>query len=257
VSAEPDLKPRDWDAAAYHRVSGVQEAWARDVLERLPLRGDEVVLDAGCGSGRVTRLLIERLPRGRVIGVDASPSMIEEAREIIRDRDQVIASDLLELDLTEQVDAVFSNAVFHWVEDHRRLFARLAAVMRPGARLVAQCGGEGNVAAFLRVTDSVLEEAPFAEHFRDWHRPWKFAGPKETSEGLRRAGFAQIRCWLSPSEVRPEEPLEFLRAVCLGPHLERLPEELHAPLVEAVAERCGEPLQLDYVRLNIGARKPA
>jgi trans-aconitate 2-methyltransferase len=247
-------RTRDWDAATYERVSGVQEAWARKVLERLPLRGDETVLDAGCGSGRVTRLLIERLPEGRVIGVDSSPSMIEQARAAVRDRDRLIVSDLVDLELDEQVDATFSNAVFHWVLDHPRLFARLAAAMRPGARLIAQCGGEGNVAGFLGITDSVLEQPPFAEHFRGWRRPWHFAGPDETAGLLRRAGFEEVNCWLSPGDVRvDEQPLEFLRAVCLGPHLERLPQGLHTPFVEAVAERCGEPLELDYVRLNIDA----
>jgi trans-aconitate 2-methyltransferase len=246
-------KPRDWDAATYDRVSSVQEQWARDVLARLPLSGDETVLDAGCGSGRVTRLLIERLPRGRVIGVDASPSMVEEARAVVRDRDRLIVSDLIDLVLEEPVDAVFSNAVFHWVENHARLFARLAAGMRPGAPLVAQCGGEGNVARFLRLTDSVLEEAPFAEHFRGWHRPWHFARPDETAELLRGAGFVEVRCWLSPGDVRVDRPREFLRAVCLGAHLERLPEALRPALVDAVAERGGDPLEVDYVRLNIDA----
>jgi trans-aconitate 2-methyltransferase len=211
------------------------------------------VLDAGCGSGRVTRLLIERLPRGRVIGVDSSPSMIEQARAVVRHQDRLIVSDLVDLELDEAVDAVFSNAVFHWVLDHRRLFARLAAVMRPGARLVAQCGGEGNVSGFLRVADSVLEGPLFAAHFRGWRRPWRFASPEETAELLERSGFGSVRCWLEADRVRPDEPREFLRAVCLGAHLDRLPDDLQPRLVEAVAERCDEELELDYVRLNIEA----
>src|SRR5205814_4879583 len=106
---------RDWDASTYERVSDPQVEWARAVLDRLPLRGDETVLDAGCGSGRVTRLLLEHLPEGRVIGVDASASMIEQAREALPDdRTELIVSDLLDLELTEPVDAVFSNATLHW-----------------------------------------------------------------------------------------------------------------------------------------------
>ncbi|MBA3328711.1 MAG: methyltransferase domain-containing protein, partial [Solirubrobacterales bacterium] len=120
---------------------------AAEVLHRLDLRGDETVLDAGCGSGRVTRMLLDRLPRGRVIAVDASPDMVGRAREELGPGADVRRADLatLRLQTAESVDAVFSNAVFHWVDDHDALFASLAGALRPGGRLVAQCGGEGNV----------------------------------------------------------------------------------------------------------------
>jgi trans-aconitate 2-methyltransferase len=124
---------RDWDAAVYDRVSGIQEAWARNVLARLPLEGDEVVLDAGCGSGRVTRLLLERFPRGRVMAVDSSESMTAAALQALDERATVLTADLTELSLPEPVDAAFSNAVFHWIPDHDRLFESLGAEMRPGA----------------------------------------------------------------------------------------------------------------------------
>jgi trans-aconitate 2-methyltransferase len=104
---------RRWDAATYDRVSDVQQAWAEEVLARLELRGDENVLDAGCGTGRVTRRLLERLPRGRVVAVDASAEMIEHARRALDDRATVLHADLSDLELPEPVDAVFSNAVFH------------------------------------------------------------------------------------------------------------------------------------------------
>jgi trans-aconitate 2-methyltransferase len=137
---------RDWDASTYERVSGPQVEWAARVLHRLPLRGDETVLDAGCGSGRVTQMLLERLPRGHVVAVDAAPSMVEAARAALGDRATVLLSDLTELEVDEPVDAAFSNAVFHWIPDHARLFARIHAALRPGGRLIAQCGGAGNIA---------------------------------------------------------------------------------------------------------------
>ena len=88
---------RDWDAATYHRVSDPQFAWALEQLERLPLAGDEVVLDAGCGSGRVTAELVARVPRGRVYGVDAAPSMAEHAQAALGDRAMILCQDLVEL----------------------------------------------------------------------------------------------------------------------------------------------------------------
>jgi trans-aconitate 2-methyltransferase len=245
---------RDWDAATYDRVSDPQVEWAREVLDRLPLRGDETVLDAGCGSGRVTLLLLERLPAGHVVAVDSAPSMVEHAREALGDRATVFQANLTELELEEPVDAVFSNAVFHWIADRDRLFQRLFAALRPDGRLVAQCGGAGNVERFLRAADAVAAAPPYAQYLAGWTGPWHFAGADETASLLRAAGFAEVDTWLESRAVAPPDPSAYLRSVCLGNHLEQLPEALHAPYVEAVRERCGR--ELDYVRLNIGARRP-
>jgi trans-aconitate 2-methyltransferase len=247
---------RDWDAGTYHRVSTPQLEWAREVIERLPLDGDETVLDAGCGSGRVTQLLLERVPNGRVIGVDASQSMVEKAREALGPDVELFVSDLTQVDLPEQVDAVFSNAVFHWITDHDALFQRMYAVLKPGGRLVAQCGGAGNVERFHAVLHEVSAEEPFAEYLGGWQGPWHFADPASTALRLETAGFEDVSCWLHPWPVVPDEPAAFIETVCLGHHLERLPEELRPAFVQRMVERCGDPLTLDYMRLNIDARRP-
>jgi trans-aconitate 2-methyltransferase len=247
---------RDWDARTYHRVSLPHQDWAEVLLDRLDLRGDETVLDAGCGSGRVTLKLLERLPRGRVIAVDGAPSMVAEARKLLGDRATVLQSDLLSLELDEPVDAVFSSAVFHWIGDHDTLFARLFAALEPGGRLVAQCGGEGNIAGFRRRSEIVAAREPYAEYFAGWDGPWNYATAEASAERLSRAGFTDVETWLQPWDVTPPEPAEFLRAVCLLPHLERLPAELHDAFIADVIAEAGEPLVLDYVRLNINARRP-
>jgi trans-aconitate 2-methyltransferase len=247
---------RDWDATTYDRVSDVQVDWARTVIDRLALRGDETVLDAGCGSGRVTRLLLERLPQGRVIGVDTSPSMIEKARDALDDRAEFLVSDLVDLELPEPVDAVFSNATLHWILDHRRLFERLHAALRPGGVLEAQCGGIGNLDEFLNSLENVNGDERFAPYVRGIASSWNFASPGDTELRLQAAGFETARCWLEERIEKPREPREFLRVVCLGPHLERLPEHLREPYLDAVLEYTPRPLTLDYVRLNISARRP-
>ena len=122
-------RPVDWDASSYDSLADPQEEWAREVLERLELRGNESVLDAGSGSGRVTRLLIDRLPQGKVVAVDASPSMVDMVRRVLRPQDEALLANLTELELSEPVDAIFSNATFHWVLDHDRLFQRLHACL--------------------------------------------------------------------------------------------------------------------------------
>lgn len=248
---------RDWDAATYDRVSGdVQFVWATEQLERLPLRGDETVLDAGCGSGRVTAELVERVPQGRVYGVDVAPSMVEHARASLGDRATVLRQDLVALDLPEPVDAVFSNATFHWIHDHEALFAALHGAMKPGGRLVAQCGGRGNIDAFRGTADEVAREEPFSAYFEGWQRPWNYASAEDTEARLRAAGFRDVMCWLEPKSITPADPRTFVRTVCLVRHLDPLPEELRGPFIDEVLSRSGEPLVLDYVRLNMTATRP-
>ncbi|HEU4973677.1 MAG TPA: methyltransferase domain-containing protein [Baekduia sp.] len=249
----------DWDARTYHRVSAPHQDWAEVLLDRLALRGDETVLDAGCGTGRVTEKLLARLPRGRVIAVDGAPSMVAEARRVLGARATVAQSDLLALELDAPVDAVFSSAVFHWIDDHDTLFARLHAALRPGGRLVAQCGGAGNIARFLAAAAAVGERAPYAEHLAGFSGTgtWRFATAEETADRLGRAGFTDVRTWLQPWDVTPPEPAAFVRSVCLHPHAERLPDDLVDPFIADVLAAAGDPLVLDYVRLNIEARRPA
>jgi trans-aconitate 2-methyltransferase len=244
--------PRDWDATTYDRVADPQTRWGTAVLDRLPLDGTERVLDAGCGSGRVTELLANRLPEGRVVALDGSPSMIAAARERLArfgDRIEYVVTDLgLPLPIEGAVDAVLSTATFHWVPDHDALFANLAAVLRPGGWLVAQCGGVGNIASVKRVVATIGD---------GWLGPAHYETPLATVRRLDAAGFVDIECWLTdePTRFEPGEQLEtFLATVILAPNLERLPPGDRAPFVHEVATGLPEPL-IDYVRLNIVARR--
>lgn len=244
---------REWDAETYDAVSDPQFEWGVEVLGRLELRGDEAAVDAGCGSGRVTAELAERLPRGRVLAVDGSEAMVEKAKERLGDRAEYLVSDLVELELPEPVDLVFSTATFHWIQDHDRLFRRLRAALKPGGRLVAQCGGKGNVVEHARAIAAVAAAPEYAQHLAAAKGLWNFAAPEETEPRLEAAGFAETRCWLQPKPVQPARPLDFLTTVTLGPILDRLPEEKRLPFAEAVLAEHEQPLVLDYVRLNIEA----
>ena len=249
----------DWDAATYHRVADPQFAWGQEVLERLELAGDEAVLDAGCGSGRVTRLLAERLPDGHVIGVDAAPSMIEVAREQLADlggRVELRRLDLLELDLGGEVDAVFSNATFHWILDHERLFARLFEALKPGGVLEAQCGGQGNIGDWMRAIEAAEGDERFAAYLRGIPAVKNFASVGDTEARLERAGFEVGGVWLENKTVEPDEPRAFISTVVLAKHLQHLPADLRDDFVDAVLGSMPRPVVLEYVRLNVSARRP-
>jgi trans-aconitate 2-methyltransferase len=245
--------PRDWDAATYDRVADPMARWGASVVDRLPLEGDEIVVDAGCGSGRVTQLLAERLPNGRVIALDGSPAMIDAARHRLAafgDRVDYVVADLGQpLPIDAPVDAILSTATFHWVPDHDALFRNLAAVLRPGGRLVAQCGGAGNIASVRSVLATVGD---------GWLGETHYETPEATTARLEAAGFVDVECWLQdePTTFEPGEPFEtYLRTVILGGHVARLPEAERDAFVREVATRLGQP-KVDYVRLNILARLP-
>jgi trans-aconitate 2-methyltransferase len=224
------------------------------VLERLQLRGDETVLDAGCGSGRVTEALLERLPQGHVIAVDGSAAMIDAAAQRLGDDVELLVQDLDSLYLGgRRVDAVLSTATFHWIADHARLFANLRGVLRGGGQLVAQCGGRGNTPELLAATSSAGEREPFVAHLGGWAGPWNYAGPEETTARLQAAGFTDIRTWLVSRPAPYEDLREWLRTNALTAHTARLPEDLHEPFIDAVADELGPDPTITYIRLNLDA----
>ena len=261
ASDDGDGPVRRWDAASYHRVSGPMEAMGAKVLDRLPLRGDETVLDAGCGTGRVTALLCDRLPDGHVIAADADAAMVAACRATLGEQVdaghvEVRHVDLLALDLDAAVDAVLSTATFHWILDHDLLFQRLFAALKPGGRLVAQCGGHGNIASILGAADAVAAAGPWADRFDGWVRPSRMATAEDTADKLTAAGFTDVRAWLEPAPQVPDEPAEYLRTVNLGAHLHRIDEPDQPEFVRRVLERLPEPVTVDYVRLNLDAVRP-
>jgi trans-aconitate 2-methyltransferase len=243
---------REWDAATYDRVADPQARWGRAVVDRLDLQGDERVLDAGCGSGRVTEYLLSRLPKGRVVALDASAAMLDEARRRLASdaaRVDFVLADLgAALPIQPPVDAILSTATFHWVPDHDALFGQLAAIVRAGGRLAAQFGGAGNIASIRRALKTIGD---------GWLGPAHYETVEATAERLERAGFIDIQAWLQPEPTRfePGEPFErFLSTVVLGPQLARLPPDSRPAFVRRVVAQLPAP-EIDYVRLNIVARR--
>jgi len=243
-----------WDAQTYDRSSAPQQSWASQVLERLQdIDPGATVLDVGCGTGRVTELLVALVPEGRVLALDASEEMVALARSRLGERAEVWCQDVLELDLKRPVDAIVSTAALHWVSDHDRLWRRLGGALRPGGQLEVQCGGEGNIAGVREVIEEVAQE--LAPELLGWS-PWTFAGPLETERRLREAGFRAARCWLQERPTCPEDVGAFVRTSILPAHISRLPEERRERFASAVVARVRLPL--DYVRLNVSAvRGPA
>ena len=260
---------REWDSEAYHRLSDPQLGWALKVVDKLDLlrlSGNEHILDAGCGSARVTAAILQKFPHCRVTAVDASENMVRQARDTLEGfstRVSVERWDLLELPYDSLFDVAFSTAVFHWIPDHDRLFKVLFRVLKSGGVLLAQCGGGPNLVKLRDRIQRATETEKFRTYFANWSRVWEYPGPELTIKRLRRAGFASVSSSLEAAPVSFENAnhyRDFLVAMILHPYLERLPAELKTDFCDILvrqAELDRPPFVLDYWRLNLQGRKPA
>ena len=256
----------EWDARTYHAVAEPQFEWGKSVLAGLELAGDERILDAGCGTGRLTALLAERIDRGIVVALDRSFNMADVASSTLErfgDSAAVVLADLVDLPFAEAFDVVFSTATFHWVLDHDRLFANLFRALRPGGRVRAQCGGGANLARVLARANALAREPEYATEFAGWNRPSNFASAEETQARLARAGFADVRAWIEPAPVTFADAdafRTFVATVVLRPYLPRIDgDQRRAAFVECLvdaASRDDPAYTLDYWRLNLTARRP-
>jgi trans-aconitate 2-methyltransferase len=258
---------REWNSSEYHRLSQPQVSWGKKVLARLQLRGDELVLDAGAGTGRLTADLLQALPRGRVIALDVSQNMSRSAHEYLRprfgNRAQLVTADLVDLPFDGAFDGIVSTAAFHWVLDHDRLFKELFHALRPGGWLQAQCGGGPNIARLTGRMAKLAETPKFAPYLANVPSPWLYQDAEGAAVTLRRAGFIDIHTNIEAAPTVLDDRKhysEFIKTVIVRTYLDRLPspslrEQYVAELADQ-AERDTPPFLLDYWRLNLSARKP-
>jgi trans-aconitate 2-methyltransferase len=256
---------REWNAATYHRVSAPQVSWGKKVLARVQLRGDEYLLDAGCGTGRLTEDLLQALPNGRVTAIDLSQNMLRAAREHLQPRFGAhvtfVAADLQSLPFTNAVDGIFSTAAFHWIRDHDRLFRSLHRALRPGGWLIAQCGGGPNLAHLRNRLRDLVNTTLYAPFLARFEEPWLFENAESAAVRLRNAGFTEIETSIeaAPTVLGGESEFrEFVSHVILHRHLERLPnDKVRTELLNrltSLAAADDPPYSLDYWRLNLKGR---
>ena len=262
----------DWDASTYDHISDVIVSWGLDLIERLNWKGNEIVLDAGCGSGRLTKIISTKLPKGKVFAVDLDSSMIKLANERLGKISNVkfIQSNICDIELQDKIDVVFSNAVLHWISNHRKVFGHFWQILKPNGQLSIQSGGYGNLTKTLHVCNKVRKSLEFCNYFCNckgesiWNEPWYFAKAEDTEKILKEIGFKNIEVFLENKVAKfhdKEDYFIFIKAIVLRPYLEYLSNDklknMFAKAVVHEIEANFKELQwkLDYVRLNIHAKK--
>ncbi|HEY1270874.1 MAG TPA: class I SAM-dependent methyltransferase, partial [Terriglobales bacterium] len=222
----PPGPSREWDSSAYHRISAPQFAWGLKVLDRVPLGGNETVLDAGCGTGRLTAELLRRLPHARIVAADLSHNMLETAKASLSGSQRVrfVNAHLLQLPFHPVFDGIFSTATFHWISDHSRLFRELLGALRPRGWLVAQCGGGPNLKRLLDRVWDLSQSTKYAPHIGGYRYGWEYSDAETAASRLRSAGFEDIETSLEKAPTRFDDATlyrEFISKVILHRHLER------------------------------------
>ena len=227
-----------WDAENYHRVSSIQETWAIELLSKRKWKGNEVLVDAGCGSGRVTKIISNILKEGKIYAIDLDQNMIENAKLNLKDQENVIfiKSDLSSVELPEPVDIIFSNAVIHWIKDHYSLFSNFWKLLKRSGELLIQCGGKGNLGTIQPILDLTRKSNAFKGYFQDWEDPWNFASAEETFSTMERVGFKKIETGLTKKIAKFSSFKEyklFMKTVVMKPYLSYLPSDYNNQITDS------------------------
>ncbi|UBM57765.1 methyltransferase domain-containing protein [Marinilongibacter aquaticus] len=175
---------QEWNSALYDNEYAFVSKYGEDVLELLQAKSGERILDLGCGTGDLASQIAGQ--GCKVVGLDSSPQMIEEARRKFPEIDfEVGNAERFRFD--EKFDAVFSNATLHWVKDQKAAVACVFEALKPGGRFVAEFGGKGNVESLVHALRLVLESRGYSENAG--REIWYFPSIAEYASILEDAGF--------------------------------------------------------------------
>lgn len=176
-----DENVNEWSASAYDEHHSFVIEFGEDLVETLNPRAGERILDLGCGTGHLTAQIAEA--GASVVGLDSSTAMIEAARSTHPDG-AFVCADARAIPFENAFDAVFSNAVLHWIRAQDTALKTIARALRPGGRLVAEMGGVGNIDSIVRAV-----EAELAARGYEIGVPWYFPSVGAYATLLEANGF--------------------------------------------------------------------
>lgn len=195
-----NLMDKGFDGQKYEKYSKPQEEWGSRMMDELDLRGDECILDLGCGNGLLTEKLAKRVPGGRVIGVDSSSSMLEQANSHKADNVEFRLLDMEDMIIDEKFDVVFSNAALHWVKDHSHVLQIMHDSLKSNGIMRVQFAGKGNCIHIAGVMMEAICSHEFESEFRYFEWPWYMPDKAKYEQSLRSVGFDEYRVWIENAD---------------------------------------------------------
>lgn len=231
-----------WDAEDYHKSSSQQKKWALELLAKLKLKGNERVLDVGCGDGKITAVISQHVPHGSVLGVDNSESMIAFAQKNFPVSTFPNLSfqvcDAEKLFFNSEFDAIVSFSALHWVHDHAAALRGMHASLKSHGIILLSFGGKGNAEGVQEAVKKVILQKKWRGYFKKFVFPWKFYSVEGYRKILRAAGFHEKHLALVPKDMvhHGKEGLKsWLRTTHGLPYKAMLPENLHESFIDEVA----------------------
>ena len=263
------MKNYKWDAQEYEKHSQGQQKWARELIEKISLNGTENVLDLGCGDGKVTAEISKLVRKGSIIGIDNSAAMIKLATDrhsaAIYPNLSFKKMDAGNLKFDDLFDLIFSNAVLHWVKDHKSVIKGMFKSLKHGGRVLLQMGGKGNAAEIVEVLSELQTKKKWHTYFSGFDFPFYFPGTNEYEALLLDCGFTLNRIELIPKKMDHAGTTAlkgWIRTTWL-PYTERVPEEKRERFIDIVSKKYIERysansngiINVQMVRLEVEAEK--
>lgn len=266
------MKPKKkytWNAEDYSKNSSAQQEWANELISKLNLEGNESILDIGCGDGKITFEIANRLHEGKIVGVDSSKEMIHLATKSFQSGRCSNLSfkhcDARNLPFNNEFDIVFSNAALHWVKDHRPIIQGISDSLKPNGRVLLQMGGKGNAQSILTILETMIAEKQWNDYFSDFEFPYGFHDPQSYQSWLMGSGLNLIRAELIPKDMTYDDPnglAGWIRTTWL-PYTDRVPAQRKTEFINQLVDKYIEanPLDsngivhVDMVRLEVEAMK--
>jgi len=254
-----------FDGEKYEESSQCQSEWGNELIAGLKLRGNETILDLGCGNGFTTKELAERVSYGKVVGIDSSSSMLEAAKSHKTANMELLLLDINEMAFDNEFDVVFSNAALHWVLDHEKLLKNVYNALKPNGFMRIQFAGDGNCPNLIAAFREVMRLKEFVTSFKSFTWPWYMTKPEEYKKLLSHTEFRNYKVWGENKDryfSDDQSMIGWIEQPSIVPFLAVLPEDLKMRFRDTVVGRMIERTkQRDrtyfetFRRINVYAEK--
>ena len=192
--------PFEFSGEEYKKASVHQKEWGGQIISGLLLNGNENILDLGCGDGVLTAQLAAKVPRGSVLGIDASPSMIKAAAQIYAPNLTFRLKDINDLDFEGEFNLIFSNATLHWVHNHSAFLTSAYRGLKKGGLLRVNFAADGNCSTFIRIVKSAMQIAEYRPYFLNFTWPWYMPALKEYEKLVKELPYREVKVWAENSD---------------------------------------------------------
>jgi len=230
----------EFDGKKYQKASAHQKEWGNKLISELNLKGDEKILDLGCGDGVLTQILSTLVPNGFVIGIDASKGMIEVAKEKESNNLKFLLMDIDNLDIDDKFDIIFSNAALHWVKNHQKLYEKLSLILNENGTIRFNFAADGNCSYFFNIVKQTIQKKEYQEYFKDFIWPWFMPTLDEYKKITDNFSFSDVKIWGENADrffPDKEALIGWIEQPSIVPFLEYLPDDKKKLFTNEVIEK--------------------